>query len=63
MLVLKRKVGERIVIGSDIVITVTEIGWEHVRLGIDAPPEKKIWRDELLPLSERNHTHDIGGEG
>ena len=47
MLVLTRKVGEKIIIG-DIVVTVTEIRGDRVRLGIDAPRSINIARGELL---------------
>jgi len=47
MLVLSRKPGERIVIGDNITITVVRIGPNNVRLGIDAPREFNIVRDEL----------------
>ena len=47
MLVLTRKVGEGIVIGDDIRITVVEVKGGGIRLGIEAPAEKKIYRQEL----------------
>ena len=47
MLVLTRKLNERIVIGDNIRITVVGIRGNHVRLGIEAPPEVTILRDEL----------------
>jgi len=46
MLVLSRKEGERIRVGDDVVITVVRAGKE-VRIGIDAPKEIKILREEL----------------
>lgn len=62
MLVLSRKLGERIVIGDlaenasaiiqangPIVITVVRIGPNNVRLGIEAPKNLNIVREELLP--------------
>lgn len=47
MLVLSRTTGERIVIGNDIVVTVLEVGRGRIRLGIEAPPEMSIRRNEL----------------
>jgi carbon storage regulator len=48
MLVLTRKNGEKIVIGGDIEITVVEIRGNHVRLGIEAPKEVSVLREELV---------------
>ena len=47
MLVLSRKSGERILIGDKVTITVVRIGPNTVRLGIDAPREMNIVREEL----------------
>ena len=47
MLVLSRKIGERIVMGDGIVVTVLDIKGRQVRLGIEAPPDVTIWRGEL----------------
>ena len=44
MLVLSRKISERILIGDDITITVVRIGPNSVRIGIDAPLEMNIER-------------------
>ena len=48
MLVLSREVNERILIGTDIVLTVVRIGDATVRIGIDAPDSYKIVREELI---------------
>ena len=48
MLVLSRRLGERIVIGEDIVITVVKIDRDKIRLGIEAPRGVSIWREEML---------------
>lgn len=48
MLVLSRKPSERIHIGPDIIITVVRVSGQTVRIGIDAPKEIKIMREELL---------------
>ena len=47
MLVLSRKSGERIHIGENITVTIVRIGPNNVRLGIDAPRELNIVREEL----------------
>ena len=48
MLVLARKIDESIVIGNDIVVKVISIDKGIVKLGIDAPANVAIARDELL---------------
>lgn len=47
MLVLTRKKGESIVIGDDIRVYVIDIKGKQVRLGISAPPEASIHREEV----------------
>ncbi|NLE72519.1 MAG: carbon storage regulator CsrA [Actinomycetales bacterium] len=48
MLVLSRRVGERLVIGENIVVTVIDVRSDGVRLGIDAPREVRVNRAEIL---------------
>jgi len=48
MLVLSRKLGERIYIGDDICVTVVAIDRGKVRLGIEAPRSVPVHRQELL---------------
>jgi carbon storage regulator len=52
MLVLSRKRSERIVIGDGIRITIVKLERGSVRLGIEAPPEVRVIREELLLDSE-----------
>lgn len=47
MLVLARKVNERIVIGDDVVVTVIEVRHGVVRLGINAPKSVPVHREEV----------------
>lgn len=50
MLVLTRKLGEKIMISDDIVVTVVAFGQggdKKVRLGIEAPPDVKVLRQEV----------------
>jgi carbon storage regulator len=48
MLALSRKVGEKIIIGDNITITVVSVQGDRVRLGIDAPRNVPVWREELV---------------
>jgi carbon storage regulator len=47
MLVLTRKLGENIRIGDSVKITVLEVRSGQVKLGIEAPPEVKVHREEI----------------
>ena len=47
MLVLSRKVGEKLVIGDQITVVVNRVSGNRVSLGIDAPPHVRIVRGEL----------------
>ncbi|MDQ2717523.1 MAG: carbon storage regulator [Chloroflexota bacterium] len=48
MLVLRRKVGESIILGGVISVSVLAVEGERVKIGISAPPEVTIVREELL---------------
>ncbi len=47
MLQLTRKIGESIQIGDNIKITVLDDKHNQVKIGIEAPDDIKIWRDEI----------------
>lgn len=53
MLVLSRKKNERIRIGEDITLTVVEIKGDKVRLGIEAPTEVPVHRQEVYDAVKR----------
>lgn len=53
MLVLSRKEHERIILGDDIVLTVVRIGDDQVRIGIEAPRNVIIMREELHAKNEK----------
>lgn len=48
MLVLTRGVNESIMIGRDIVVTVLEVRGDHVRIGIEAPRDVQVHREEVF---------------
>jgi carbon storage regulator len=52
MLILSRKVGERIQLGNQITVTLVKIQGNTVRLGIEAPPHMTVVREELVKRAE-----------
>ncbi len=54
MLVLTRKPGEAVVVGDCVLITVLSVHANHIRLGITAPPEVAILREELCCPAKRS---------
>jgi len=57
MLVLSRREHERIKLGDAIVVTVVQVRGDRVRLGIEAPAEIRILRDELEPEDAPDRPH------
>jgi carbon storage regulator len=55
MLILTRKVGESIVIANDIIIKVVETGKNSIRIGIDAPREISILRQEVFDAIQKEN--------
>ena len=56
MLVLRRRVGEAIAIGSDIEIEVIEISRTRVKLGVRAPQAISVARRETVPIAAENRS-------
>jgi len=54
MLILTRRVGETLIIGDDVVITVLGVKGNQVRIGINAPKDVSIHREEIY---NRIHQH------
>jgi carbon storage regulator len=59
MLILRRKVGEKIVIGDGIVVVVTRVSGARVTLGIEAPAAVHIVRGELRAFDEADDASKI----
>ncbi|MBO4321023.1 MAG: carbon storage regulator CsrA [Treponema sp.] len=48
MLILSRKVDEKIIIGNDITLTIIEIHGDLVKIGVEAPKNVKVFRQEVF---------------
>ncbi|MBA3781761.1 MAG: carbon storage regulator CsrA [Nocardioides sp.] len=55
MLVLSRRIGESVVVGDNIAITILEVRGDVVRVGIEAPRDVKVHRAELLAELEQTN--------
>lgn len=62
MLVLSRKIGERIHVGSDITIEVRRVAGNRVTLAVDAPRDMRILRGELQAAALQQEM-EIGSDG
>ncbi len=57
MLILTRRIGERLRIGDEVSVTVLDVNGNQVRLGIDAPKEVPVHREEIFQkIAEENQT-------
>ena len=61
MLVLSRRVGENLIIGDNITIQVLGISGRQVRLGITAPKEIAVHREEIYKRIQREKEEDNSG--
>ena len=62
MLVLSRHRDESIMIGDDVMITIVDIRGDKVRLGIDAPQEVPVHRQEVYDAIKRSEQQSGNGE-
>jgi carbon storage regulator len=55
MLILTRRVGETVVIGTDVTVTVLGVKGNQVRLGVNAPREVAVHREEIYERIQSEH--------
>ena len=55
MLILTRRVGETVVIGNDVTVTVLGVKGNQVRLGVNAPREVAVHREEIFERIQSEH--------
>lgn len=60
MLVLTRKIGEKVMIGDEVTVTILGLFGNHVRLGINAPKTVEIHREEIY-VKIQNESPDQSG--
>ena len=61
MLILTRRVGETVMIGDDITVTISGIKGNHVRLGVNAPKEVSVHREEVFVRIRQERTETTEG--
>ena len=63
MLILTRRVGETLMIGDSITVTVLGVKGNQVRIGITAPKDVSVHREEIYQRIQRGEAPVPGGEG
>jgi carbon storage regulator len=60
MLILTRKLNEKIKIGDDITVTIVEIRGDQVKIGVEAPNHVKVFRQEIFQAIQQENRAAAG---
>ncbi|EEF81184.1 Carbon storage regulator [Methylophaga thiooxydans] len=61
MLILTRRVGESLIIGDDVVVNVLGVKGNQVRIGVDAPKDVTVHREEIYDRIQAEKDHPNAG--
>lgn len=59
MLILTRRIGESIVIGNDVIVTVLNVKGNQVRIGVAAPKEISVHREEIYHKTQLENNAEL----
>jgi len=62
MLILTRRVGESVMVGADVTVTVLGVKGNQVRVGINAPKSVAVHREEIYERIQREQARETGAE-
>jgi carbon storage regulator len=61
MLILTRRVGETLIVGDNVSVTVLGVKGNQVRIGVNAPKDVSVHREEIYQRIQREKTEQSGG--